>query len=121
MKNYKPQTKVTIIVGTGFDYNNKPLDPDVKERARDELEALLARSYGGYTITSGCGGWSDADGQLVQERTLIVTVYTPLPMLHERHDEVAQKIARLFRQDSVVLEVGGAWVSFVENEEVRRG
>lgn len=56
----------------------------------DTVRRLLADTVGGFTITYGVGGWSDADGNVVvEDSATIILMHPDIAVLRRAADAVA--------------------------------
>lgn len=93
--------KVTFAIGQGFDKDQKPIEHLAEKM--DGVLLIAAKMFGGYSANVIMGGWFNAQGVLVTEPSLIVTVYTELPLVVAR--TFAEESAKLFNQESVLMTV----------------
>ena len=91
-------TQYVLYLGTNDKDTNLPvMDP---EEAKAELETILLRHFGGYTIQEANGGWIDGE-TIYREFTLVVYLSdTDLEAVHAAADEMI----RVFRQSSVLIQ-----------------
>lgn len=96
------QHRITFTCGTGFDCNGKPLDDLTKTRAKKAVRTGLASGFGGYSETTGHGGWLDDSGSLVEEQNVTWVV---IASSIEHAESTAGWIAGCFNQSAVMLQV----------------
>lgn len=107
------QTKVTFAVGQDFDKAGKSI-PQRAEKRKGALH-IIAKLYGGYSVADIKGGWINAAGELVEEQSMVVVVYTELEA--PVHEAIANELAMLFNQESVLLAIENvASLKFVSQE-----
>lgn len=68
--------KITITAGVGFTADGSPIDAGKLAMILAELRVAFARQFGGYTETTGHGGWVDDAGALVEEESRQWTILT---------------------------------------------
>ena len=87
-----------MYIGTNDKDTNEPVcSPD---EAKDKVEEVLVKHFGGYTIQEAHGGWED-DGTRYQEYTVVA--YLSDTDLESVHD-AADKIIKEFNQSSVLIQ-----------------
>ena len=87
-----------MYIGTNDKDTNEPVcSPD---EAKDKVEEVLVKHFGGYTIQEAHGGWED-DGTRYQEYTVVA--YLGDTDLESVHD-AADKIIKEFNQSSVLIQ-----------------
>lgn len=102
-------SKITYMIGQGYDAHGKP----VRNLASKRRNALgeIARTFGGYSTSRGSGGWINAEGQLVTEPNLAITVYTDKS--RKLIEKMAETLRKTFGQESVLVASEPASVRFV--------
>ena len=68
----------------------------------DKYLTIIAKRFGGYTLTTGQGGWISESGKLIQETVYLVDCDTELPE-GEFWKQLAQSIKSDLVQESVYL------------------
>lgn len=97
---FEQKQKVAFIVGQGFDQHGNPL-VDKTNRLKAVL-THIAKTYGGYSLVKGEGGWINPAGKLVEEPNISITVYSDLN-ISAVHQATAEQLAVTFNQESVLL------------------
>ena len=89
-------------------HQNKPsvYEEDVVS-ALGYTKRAFARTFGGYTAVEADGGWVDEEGELVQERILIVYAFTDLHTADTVVKDIAEQVKQWLAQDCVSVELGG--------------
>lgn len=65
----------------------------------DSIKATAAIIFGGYSLTTLSGGWTDAGGKLLEEKSYKLETITDKES--RNFDNLAQHIAKIARQDEV--------------------
>lgn len=91
-------TQYVIFLGTNDKDTNQPVfSPN---EAKNRLEDILLKHFGGYTIQEASGGWDD-NGMVYQEHTFVIYLSdTTLDKVHVAADEMLQ----VFNQKSVLIQ-----------------
>lgn len=104
-------------VGTGFNKDGEHIDPSHVIMAQAAFRGLLSREFGGFTETATMGGWVDGSGELVVEPGLqfvSMVESATIDTAKRKAEEVAAYMAGYLGQESVMLSITPAVVSFVE-------
>ena len=92
------ETQYVLYLGT----NDKDSDSPVfsHEEAKLKLEEILAKYFSGWTIQEAVGGWTNDDGRISHEFTLVIYLSdTNKAKVHEASDE----LIKTFNQSSVLI------------------
>ena len=114
----------TLFIGTERDAAGRTINPLVRRRAIQEIKREALDRFGGYSASFVFGGWRDAAGYVVEEKTLrlefcVAYGSTPLcissrPEEYRSHAECFAGVARqALLQASVLLCEPGAPDRFV--------
>ena len=93
------EMQYVLYLGTNDKDTNKPVftEEESMDRARD----ILIRHFGGYTIQEAKGGWTNEDGEVFREFTLVI-------YLSDTDDEAvyaaADELIETFNQSSVLIQ-----------------
>jgi hypothetical protein len=81
----QPFSNIRFIIGTGQTKDGVEINAGFRSILVREIRTHIAKLFGGYTETSGHGGWYDADrGVLVEESNVIFDVaIIPPPAFRE--------------------------------------
>lgn len=102
MSRVNHPNKISVFFGLEKDRDNRPIDPAVRANAVTRIRRLAAEAFGGYSAFTGAGGWINEAGELVEEATLRLDIYSEkgYPEVHD----FAQKGGALLRQASVLAD-----------------
>lgn len=90
------QYKFTFTAGTGVTHDGSTITSGELLEASVRIRTELANRFGGYTETSGMGGWVDDNGHLVEESSRTWECITPVkggPTTAKRAEVTAQHVA----------------------------
>ena len=83
------------------------------EEAKERLEEILIRRFGGYTVQDASGGWVDG-GKEYQEYTLVIYLSdTTLEDVHALCDELVE----VYRQSSVLIQANETTTEFYSGRQ----
>jgi len=100
-------TQYVLYLGTNDKDTNQPVFPP--EEAKEKAKEILIDSFGGYTLQEANGGWSDDDGTVYQEYTLVIYLSdTTLEKVHAACD----KLIDAFNQSSVLIQANETTTEF---------
>lgn len=101
--------RAAVYIPTTHGDNGKADVADVYA-AVDEAIELMAKLFGGATVTQGRGAWTNVDGNVVKETVYIVTAAADSIGDSEIDALVdfAEAIRNRFEQEAVTLEIDGA-------------
>lgn len=98
--------RITYHIGTEKKWNGKSISQDCQVTFKKQAFLSIAKVFGGYTAVEGLGGWVDDNGELVQEKCLVITVVTKdfasVSDLRTAR-ELAEHLRDLFGQASVLM------------------
>lgn len=105
-------SNIRFVIGTGQTKDGTEINAGFRNIIIPEIRKELAKLFGGYTETTGFGGWYDeARGVLVEEPNVIFDVaiiLRPGYGFYEKHTENAQAIVdlakRILQQDCVLVQ-----------------
>ena len=88
-----------LYLGTNDKDSNEPVF--TPEEAQDHLDAVLTKHFEGFTIQEAKGGWTNEDGSVAHEYTLVVYLSdTDLETVHAAADDMIAE----FNQSSVLIQ-----------------
>ena len=106
MKRQRLGIPTTIFIGTGFDSDNVPIVEEERADIRRRIMAKVVGEYGSVTIVDTDGAWNDDGGEMVEERTLQVIIYSY--RLDDHHRPKLERLLRFIlavsRQTSVLVD-----------------
>ena len=102
--------KITISVGLA-NRVGQPIKSEVPVR---QLKARLTRLFGGITVQPTIGGWVNEEGDLLEEQSLQITIYTEEAQRAAVVD-VLQQFTKATDQESamLVVEESSAVLAFI--------
>ncbi len=100
-----------LYLGTNDKDTVEPVFPP--EEAKERLEEILIRRFGGYTVQDASGGWVDG-GKEYQEYTLVIYLSdTTLEDVHALCDELVE----VYRQSSVLIQANETTTEFYSGRQ----
>lgn len=105
-------TNIRFVIGTGFDKDGTRLCLQVQSLALKEIRAQLAKLFGGYTETTGFGGWYDTSRKVLVEESNVIfdvaIILRPGFNFYDAQIDKAQTIVvlakALLQQDCVLVQ-----------------
>jgi len=94
----KADVQYVLYLGTNDKDTNSPVFTQAE--AMEQLQAILLKNFGGYTIQEARGGWIDG-GKEYQEYTLVISLSDTTP---EKVHAAADELISVFRQSSVLIQ-----------------
>ena len=87
-----------MYLGTNDKDSDSPVFPH--EEAKLKLDEVLTKYFSGWTIQEANGGWTNEDGRISHEYTLVIYLSdTTKAKVHEASDE----LIKTFNQSSVLI------------------
>ena len=84
------------------------------EEAKEHLDAVLTKHFSGFTIQEANGGWTNDDGTVSHEYTLVIYLSdTTLDKVHAASDD----LIREFNQSSVLIQANETVTEFYEGKK----
>lgn len=91
-------TQYVIYLRTNDKDSNLPVFS--REEAKSRLQDILAKYFSGWTILEAEGGWTDNNGKISHEFTLVIYLsQTNKAKVHEASDE----LIKTFNQSSILI------------------
>ena len=66
--------RITFTVGQGKDRDGRNIK-FIKSKLREVL-SLISSEFGGYTLYHTNGGWTDENGKLIEEPSVVIVAFT---------------------------------------------
>ena len=96
-----------LYLGTNDKDTNEPVY--TREKSKSILKDILLEHMGGYTIQEAEGGWTDDNGTIYQEYTIVIYLTDTTPeKVYALCDELLDK----FNQSSVLIRTNSATTEF---------
>ncbi|MBR2523272.1 MAG: DUF3574 domain-containing protein [Clostridiales bacterium] len=98
-----------LYLGTNDKDTNEPVfDPD---EAKEHLDAVLTKHFEGFTIQEARGGWTNEDGTVCHEYTLIIHLSdTTMDKIHAACDD----LIREYNQSSILIQQNSSITEFYD-------
>jgi len=111
----QPFSNIRFVIGTGKTKHGGDIHFSDLHDSLQEIRAQLAKLFGGYTETTGRGGWYDeARGVLVEETNVIfdVAIPTEIAFYSARYDQEIAKAQDVVDLAKRILQQECALVQF---------
>lgn len=95
--------EIKFTIGIGKDKNGKAIPEADATLFEARACKQVARVFGGYTSTRANGGWIDPGGNLIEERSLVITTVTDKPQSRIEYRILAEDFKAMFNQDCVMV------------------
>ena len=96
------------VIVASRDRHGQRVDRPVRTACLDRVKALLANWAGGFSVSSGHGGWIDGTGHLIEEPVIVVEAYGKQAVSLSMLDELVEMLLDELDQESVALINNGA-------------
>lgn len=103
--------KYSLYFGTEFDADGKRIAPDVQNVLLSKIRRLAVNVFNGYTLNFARGGYRMADGNIVEESTVILDIFANDA---ERVRTFAAIVRADLSQESVCMVDPSQTVHFIE-------
>lgn len=111
-KEEKKDVQYVMYIGTNDKDTNKPVCSP--EEAKDRVDKILIKHFGGFTIQEAHGGWVGDDGKRYDEYTVVAYISdTDLESVHKAADELIEE----FNQSSVLIQANETKTEFYSASE----
>ena len=111
-KEEKKDVQYVMYIGTNDKDTNKPVCSP--EEAKDRVDKILIKHFGGFTIQEAHGGWVGDDGKRYDEYTVVAYISdTDLESVHKAADELIEE----FNQSSVLIQANETKTEFYETAQ----
>ena len=105
-----------VYLGTNDKDSNNPVFSH--DEAKTKLNDILSKHFKGFTVLEALGGWTDEDGKISHEYTLVIYLSdTNMRKVYEPSDE----LLKVFNQSSVLIHVNETKTEFYSGKMTNLG
>lgn len=96
-----------LYLGTNSKDSNNPVF--THDEAKAKLDEILSKHFEGFTVLEALGGWTDEEGKISHEYTLVIYLSdTDIRKVYAASDE----LLKVFNQNSVLIHVNETKTEF---------
>jgi len=95
--------KITFTIGIGKDKDGKAIPQEDQVLFSKRAKAMVTREFGGSSSHIVEGEWVSPKGEIVEERSLVISTTTDSPGNRYTAKELARGFRVLFNQDCVMV------------------
>lgn len=107
----RKDVQFVMYLGTNDKDSNNPVFNH--DEAKIKLDEILAKHFSGFTVTEALGGWTDDNGKISHEYTLVIYLSgTDIKNVHSAADD----LLREFNQSSVLIQTNNTITEFYAGE-----
>ena len=105
--NPKKDVQYVLYLGTNDKDTYEPVY--VGDEAKQKVDEILTKHFSGWTISDARGGWTNEDGTISHEYSVVITLSdTTLNKVHEASNELID----VFRQSSILIQTNETKTEF---------
>ena len=111
-KSFQPATggkdiQYVLYVGTNYKDTYEPFGTE--EEAKRKVDEVLSKHFLGFTIQDAKDGWTNEDGHVDHEFTVVVMLSDTTP---EKVHEAAEDLLKAFNQSSILIQANESQTEF---------